>query len=473
MTVPEKPVLLIDDEEQILISYSMILKTAGMDNVITVRDSDKVMGLLQEQEVSVIVIDLIMPRISGIELLNKIKKDYPEVPVVVMTATSEIEIAIDCMKEGAFDYLIKPVEKSRFIGSISKALEIRALQDEVTNLKEHLLSEQLTQETAFAPIISRSSKMFAIFHYVEAIARSNRPVSICGETGVGKELLARAIYDVSGLKGDFVAVNVAGLDDTMFSDTLFGHRKGAYSGADSNRSGLVVKAAGGVLMLDEIGDLNENSQLKLLRLLEERQYYPLGSDIAQSSDVHIITTTNRDLKDMVSRGEFRKDLYFRLCTHSIMMPPLRDRPEDIPLLFEHFLDDASLALSKKKPSYPEELITLLSGYYFPGNIRELQTMTVDAVARHQQGKLSMNVFKEVIKQNHNYFSPSFVSLKISKDHMNVSGDRGRFPTLKESETFLISEALKRSNGNQGIAAELLGISRQALNKRLNRSEQSS
>ncbi len=473
MTAPEKPVVLIDDEEQILISYSMILKTAGLDNVITVQDSEKVMGMLREKEVSVIVIDLIMPRLSGVELLHAIKKEYPRVPVIVMTATSDIEIAIDCMKEGAFDYLIKPVEKSRFIGSIGKALEIMALQDEVSNLKEHFFAEQLTNQTAFAPIITGSSKMLSIFHYIEAIARSDRPVCISGETGTGKELLARAIYDVSGLKGEYVAVNVAGLDDTMFSDTLFGHKKGAYSGADSSRDGLIVKASGGVLMLDEIGDLNENSQLKLLRLLEERQYYPLGSDIAQSSDVQIITTTNRDLIYMISKGEFRKDLYYRLCTHSIYVPPLRDRLEDIPLLFEHFLDDTSRSLLKKKPAYPGELVALLSGYQFPGNIRELQTMTVDAVARHKQGKLSMTVFKEAINQNHERLRPSYGSMEIFKDAMNVSGDRKRFPTLKESETFLISEALKRSNGNQGIAADLLGISRQALNKRLKRSEQPS
>ena len=390
-----------------------------------------------------------------------------------MTATSDIEIAVDCMKEGAFDYLIKPVEKSRFTGTINKALEIRALQDEVSNLKEHLFSDQLTHQKAFAPIITGSSKMLSIFRYVEAIARSNRPVYIYGETGVGKELLARAIYEVSGLKGDFVAVNVAGLDDTMFSDTLFGHRKGAYSGADSNREGLIVKASGGVLMLDEIGDLNESSQLKLLRLLEERQYYPLGSDIAQSTDVHIVATTNRDLNEMVTKGEIRKDLYYRLCTHAIKIPPLRDRPEDIQLLFEHFLDDASRSFSKKKPSYPEQLLTLLSGYHFPGNIRELQTMTYDAVARHKQGKLSMHVFKEVIKQNHDYVGPSCNSPDIMKDALHVRRDIDRLPTLKESETLLISEALKRSNGNQGIAAELLGISRQALNKRLKRSESSS
>jgi len=176
---------------------------------------------------------------------------------------------------------------------------------------------------------------------------------------------------------------------------------------------------------------------------------------------------------MVSKDQFRKDLYYRLCTHAIEIPPLRDRQEDIEDLFEFFLGQAAQALSKNKPSYPEELITLLSGYNFPGNIRELQTMIIDAVARHNQGKLSMNVFKEIIKENHEHLSPSYDSLDIFQSATNVSKDIGKFPTLKESETFLISEALKRSKGNQGIAAELLGISRQALNKRLKRSEQSS
>ncbi len=471
MNVPKKPVILVDDEEQILISYSMILRTAGMDNVITVQDSEKVMALLEDKDVSVIVIDLIMPRLSGVELLNEIKIDYPNIPVIVMTATNDIEMAVDCMKKGAFDYMVKPVEKRRFISSIEKAIVIQSLQDEVTHLKKHLLSEKLINRDAFSSIITNSRKMMAIFHYVEAIAGSDRPVCISGETGVGKELLARAIYDVSGLDGEFIAVNVAGLDDTMFSDTLFGHKKGAYSGADNDRDGLIARAEGGMLMLDEIGDLNGNSQLKLLRLLEERQYYPLGSDIIRKSDVRIIATTNRDMKSMVSDGTFRKDLFYRLCTHAIQIPALRDRIEDIPSLVDHFINESSLSLSKTRPSCPAELISLLSGYGFPGNIRELQTMIFDAVARHRSGKLSLSVFRKIINQNQMTTQPVFNPLENGEGSEKPE-QSDKFPTLKESEAHLISEALKRSGGNQRLAAEMLGMSRQALNKRLRRSERS-
>ncbi|UCH80864.1 MAG: sigma-54-dependent Fis family transcriptional regulator [Nitrospiraceae bacterium] len=471
MAVSEKPVVLVDDEDQILLSYSTILKTAGMDNIITIQDSKKVMPFLMDHEASVVVLDLIMPHLSGGELLNKIKNDYPNIPVIVMTAINDIEMAVNCMKAGAFDYLVKPVEKSRFISSLHKAFEILELQVEVCNLKHHLLSEQLNNREAFSSIITQSRKMISVFHYIEAIAGSDRPVCISGETGVGKELLARATYNISGRTGYFVAVNVAGLDDTMFSDTLFGHKKGAFSGADSDRDGLIAKAGGGSLMLDEIGDLNEHSQLKLLRLLEERQYYPLGSDVSHKSNVRIIATTNKDLKNMVANGRFRKDLYYRLCTHLIQIPPLRERLEDIPLLLDHFLDEASLTLSKRKPYYPDELITLLSGYHFPGNIRELQTMIVDAVARHKSGKLSMGTFKHKIRQNDEAVPTHFISSEKGK-LSETPGQSGVLPTLKESEAYLISEALKRSEGNQRRAAEMLGISRQALNKRLKRSEQS-
>jgi DNA-binding NtrC family response regulator len=462
------PVLLIDDEKQILLSYSLVLRTAGINDVFTIEDSRKVMPFLGKKDMAVIVLDLIMPYISGCELLAKIKNEFPHVPVIVMTATNDLSIAVDCMREGAYDYLVKPVEKNRFISSVKKALELRALRDEVSFLKHHLLTDQLEHEEAFKPIITNSKKMMSIFHYVEAISKTNRPICIYGETGVGKELLAKSIYNLSGLEGKFVAVNVAGLDDTVFSDTLFGHKKGAYTGADSDRDGLIVKASGGILLLDEIGDLSSSSQIKLLRLLEESKYYPLGSDIPEKSTVRIIATTNRDLMDKIHKGQFRKDLYYRLCAHSVYIPPLRERLEDIPLLFEHFLKSAANSLKKKIPAYPSELITLLSNYNYPGNIREIQAMIFDAIAQHRSGKLSMKSFKEFIKQKGELTQPVFLSQE--QDSSLLSSISGKFPTLKETEAFLISEALKRSNGNQGIAATLLGITRQALNKRLNRVE---
>ncbi|RJQ14682.1 MAG: sigma-54-dependent Fis family transcriptional regulator [Nitrospiraceae bacterium] len=468
MSNSKRPVLLVDDEDQILLSYSLILRTSGIDDVLTVNDSRQVFNHLDKQDISAVVLDLVMPYVSGTELLVKITHDYPQIPVIVMTATNELEMAIDCMKGGAFDYLVKPVEKSRFVSSVQKALEVRALRDEITSLKKHLLSDSLKNREAFSPYISNSKKIHAVFRYVEAIAELKRPVCICGETGVGKELLAGIIHTVSGLKGDFVAVNVAGLDDTMFSDTLFGHKKGAFTGADQSRKGLVAKAAGGVLLLDEFGDLNESSQLKLLRLIEEQKYYPLGSDTAERSDVRIIAATNRDIENQIAAGNFRRDLYYRLCAHSIYIPPLRERPEDVPLLLEHFLELASNSLGKKRPSCPKELLTMLTSYSFPGNVRELQAMVFDAVAQHESGMLSLNGFRQFMK--HKNLTVRTVVTAQADGNLSLFKNNGRLPTLGEAEDILISEALKRAQGNQGIAASLLGITRQALNKRIKRKE---
>ena len=189
--------------------------------------------------------------------------------------------------------------------------------------------------------------MSSIFQYCEVVAKSQQPVIIIGETGVGKELIAKAIHDLSGLRGKFVPVNVAGLDDNMFSDTLFGHKKGAFTGADQTRSGLIAQASGGTLFLDEIGDLAELSQVKLLRLLQEQEYYPVGSDIPMVSDARIIAATNRDLRKLTEAGKFRNDLYFRLCAHQVHIPPLRERLDDIPVLLDHFLDEAAKTFKKK------------------------------------------------------------------------------------------------------------------------------
>jgi DNA-binding NtrC family response regulator len=458
------PILLVDDEQQILFSYSLMLRGAGMENILTIKDSRKVLPLLAKQNVAVIILDLIMPHISGTELLTKIKLEFPHIPVIVMTALNELEKAVECMKCGASDYLVKPVEESRFISSIQKALELRDLRNEITSLKKHLLTGELEHRAAFSSIITRSKKMLAIFHYIEAIAKSQKPVLITGETGVGKELIAKAIHEVSGLKGAHIAVNVAGLDDTMFSDTLFGHKKGAYTGADRDREGLIVKAAEGTLLLDEIGDLSISSQVKLLRLLEEKIYYPLGSDLPEKSNARIIACSNQDIQKQMSEGKFRRDLYYRLCAHHIHIPPLRERLQDIPLLLDYFLEEASKSLKKKKPTPSPELITLLSNYHYPGNIRELQAMVYDAVAQHESGKLSLDTFKRFMKQKGPTPQPQ-LSLPANNE-VSLLEIFGHFPTLKEVEDYVINEALKCSDGNQGKAAALLGITRQALNQRL-------
>lgn len=457
------PVLLVDDEPQILKSFSVMLRSYGISRILTIDDSREVIPALEKEQVSVIVLDLSMPYVSGIELLTEINHSFPHIPIIIMTAMNELETAVECMKAGAFDYLVKPVERSRFETCMERALEVCMLRNEVTSLKRHLLMGDLDNEEAFSSIVTLNKKMRAVFQYVEVIGVSQQPVLITGETGVGKELFAKAVHDISGRKGEFVAVNVAGLDDTMFSDTLFGHKKGAYTGAGDAREGLISRASKGTLFLDEIGDSNETSQVKLLRLLQEQKYYPLGSDIPKKSDVRIVVATNQDLPKLIAEGKFRKDLYYRLRAHQISIPPLRERQDDIPLLLNHFLGEAARSMKKRKPTPPPELITLMQTYHFPGNIRELQAMVYDAVARHKSGVLSMESFRDVIGLERS----SKQSEASAKEETHPYTPE-LFPTLKEAEDRLISNALELSKGNQGVAASLLGITRQALNKRLKR-----
>lgn len=468
--LPDSCVVLVDDDPQILLGSSIILKRSGMINVVTIQDSRELMPYLSSNNVSAVVLDLTMPYKSGTELLPDIKHAFPNLQVIVMTAVEELDTAISCMKYGALDYLVKPVDEPRLISAVRRAVEVFNLKNEVNLLKEHLLSGKISDEEAFDSITTQSSKMRSIFKYIEAIARTNQPVLISGETGSGKELIARAIHKASARNGEFVAVNIAGVDDAFFSDMLFGHKRGAFSGADTNRDGLIEQAAGGTLFLDEIGDLSESSQTKLLRLLQEQEYYPIGSDTAKRSDARIVVATNCDLNQHMSEKKFRKDLYFRLRSHQINLPPLRERSEDIPLLAAQFLKDASEEMGKKMPSPPAELFNLLSAYHFPGNVRELRAMIFDAVACHKTGVLSMQSFKSYIGSISNGRLDSAPANSEDKN-LHIEMTRG-FPTLKEVQQYLINEALKRSGGNQGIAASLLGITRQALNKRLNKNGQS-
>jgi len=461
---PQLPILMVDDEMQTLNSFDFVLRSASMNHTIRCQDSRKVMAIFSEQEIEVMLLDLSMPYVSGEELLSMVTKDFPEVPIIVVTGSNDVETAVRCMKSGAFDYMVKPVEKSRLVSGVRRAIEIRELQRENKWLRAHVLSDRLEHPEIFSEIITNSPAMKSIFQYIEAISPSPQPVLITGETGVGKELVAKAIHRLSHRTGPFVPVNVAGLDDNVFADTLFGHRKGAFTGADQTRSGMVEQASGGTLFLDEIGDLSLASQVKLLRLSQDGEFFALGSDVAKRSDARVLVATNQDLEFLQSSGRFRKDLYYRLCAHHVHLPPLRERREDLPLLIDYFLETASQTLGKKKPTPPMELFTLLSTYHFPGNVRELQSMILDAVSSHQSGKLSLEVFKSYIRQKHPAFDVDSKPLPPGEDMLISFSDQ--LPTLKKAEQSLISEALKRAKGNQAIAAQMLGITRQALNKRL-------
>ena len=464
--ISQLPILLVDDEPSLLRSASLLLRAAGMAPILTLEDSRLVLSRLAEDTIGVVVLDLTMPYLSGQALLEQITANYPDIPAIVMTATHDLETAVQCMQAGAIDYLAKPVDKNRLVSSVRRALELRALREEVCSLKERLLSDTPHQPEAFAEIVTQNPTMQALFRYVEAIARSPQPVLITGETGTGKELMARAVHRLAAPRGDFVAVNVAGLDDQVFSDTLFGHTRGAFTGADRPRDGLITCAEEGTLFLDEIGDLAAVSQVKLLRLLQEGTYYPLGADRPRQSRARLVVATNRDVVQDVHTGTFRKDLYYRLRAHHLQLPPLRARRDDLALLVNHCLAKAAAALHKPVPTPPLALYQLLNTYTFPGNVRELEAMVFDAVARHQGGSLSLQAFKDAIEAER----PLRAGDRLSAAALPSLGpwDAEPLPTLHEAEEALMAAALRQAAGNQGVAAGLLGLSRQALNKRLRR-----
>ena len=461
---PLQPLVIVDDEPEILTSYDTILRYGGFDHIITYTDGRKVLSLLAEKEIELLVLDLSMPHKNGEELLREVNHNFPQIPVIIVTGTDEVETAVRCMKMGAFEYLVKPINGDRLIITVSRAIAYRELERENRSLKKKLLARVVENPEAFSDIITQDPIIKGIFQYIEAIATSPKPVLITGETGVGKELFARTIHALSGRRGPFVATNVAGLDDTLFTDTLFGHTKGAYTGAESRRSGLVEKASGGTFLLDEIGDLSPASQIKLLRLLQECEYFPIGEDLPRQADTRILATTNRDILPLKEKGLFRNDLFYRFCTHRIVIPPLRERPCDLPLLLEHFLEKAARLLGKKKPATPPELIVLLETYHFPGNVRELEAMVFDAMSLHEKGVMSMDVFKRhisggsVCPRNETGLENSSLGSSV------VFPDR--LPSIKEMSLVLVDEAMRRSKGNIPIAAALLKISHQALRKRL-------
>jgi len=465
----ESSILIIDDDKQFLQSTEAILNSNHIGPVIQCRDHQKVLSLLEDQTIGVVLLNINMQKDAGWALLPVVYESCPDTPVLVVSEINTVETAVHCMQLGAFDYLVKPVGDARLVGGVRRALELRYIQLENTLLRRYLLSGKLEHPEAFEELITGNHQMRSLFQYLEAVAETALPILITGETGTGKELFARAIHLISGRSGKFVAVNVAGVDDQLFSDTLFGHIKGAYTGAVQDRKGLIELAAGGTLFLDEIGDLKPESQVKLLRLLQEAEYMPLGADTPKSTDARIVVATNRDIEAMQSDESFRKDLYYRLKAHQIQIPPLRDRRDDIPLLMNHFLGKAASVLGKRKPTPPRELSTLLMTYHFPGNVRELEGMIFDAVSQHKSGVLSMDTFRQII-------TPRTIS-DSTAENADIQPIPGSvqfgypLPTLKEAEQQLIAEAINRSENNQTIAARMLGISRRALNNRLQRAKE--
>jgi DNA-binding NtrC family response regulator len=436
---------------------------AGFDNVVTCQESRRALAILRRQQASVVLLDLNLPHLDGEALLPQISAEFPNIPIIIVTGTIDVETAVRCMKSGAFDYIVKPVEESRLLAAIHQALKFLELNQENKALRDHLSEDRLGHPEKFEAIVTNSPAMLKLFRYIESIAATAQPVLIRGETGVGKELIARAIHGLSGRKGEFVAVNVAGLDDNVFSDTLFGHVKGAFTGAESRRRGLIERAAGGTLFLDEIGDLSHGSQVKLLRLLQEKEYMPIGHDIARQTDARIIASTHADLWALQQENRFRKDLHYRLRTHRILVPPLRQRKEDLSLLADHFLAEAARNLGKPKPLPTPKVLELIQAYDFPGNVRELQAIIFDALVQHRSGDLPHGVIQNHITRGRQAEGTLTHDPSTATAAVTFSDP---LPTIKEATRLLIETALKRTGNNQSQAAAMLGISQQALSKRL-------
>jgi len=459
---PAFGILLVDDEMPWLRSLSLTLEgPAGLTNLHLCQDSREALTALDEKNIGLVLLDLTMPHLSGEELLERIVTDYPHVRVIILSGMNQLETAVRCMRLGAFDYFVKTVEEERLADGVRRAVRMIELEQENLAIRSRLQRSRLDSPEVFSEIVTRHPDMRARFQYLEAVAPSSQPVMITGESGVGKELFARAIHQLSSNRGELVSVNVAGLDDNVFADTLFGHIRGAYTGAETLRKGMVEAASGGTLLLDEIGDLNTASQVKLLRLLQDGEYYPLGSDQPRKMSARVVVATHADLDKKIREGSFRRDLYYRLMAHHVHVPPLRDRKEDIPLLLEHFLHKSAVGLGKKVPTPPPELAVLLTTYSFPGNVRELEAMVHDAVTLHQGGILSMKTFAERIGGSIRDPRPG-----ICPGEANPFDQMIELPSLQQAGKYLVEAALHRSAGNQSVAARLLGISQPALSKRL-------
>ncbi len=456
-------VLFVDDNADFLEEIRFVLLSNSICEIVTLTDSSQVLAELGKGIYATLFLDWIMPGVSGADLLPVITQKFPNIPVIIMTGVRDVETVVSCMKQGAMDYITKPLDSSRLISSINNAFKILELSNLNQQLQNYLLGDPIAQPDIFKDILTHSEKMLSIFKLVETIAPSRYPVLITGETGVGKELIAHAVHKASGLHGGFTPLNVAGIDAQMFEDTLFGHKRGAFTGANELRQGLIDKAQGGTLFLDEIGDLAPESQIKLLRLLQENEYYRLGSDVLLKSNARIIVASNRDFKKLVAEGSFREDLYHRICYHKLHIPPLRERREDILPLVDHYINAAAKGMGKNPPRVATELRWLLEEYDYPGNVRELINMVSSAVVVNKSGLLAQSDFPDLAVKSKTMIE---AGIRAANSQYSLHVVFPAFPSMVQIEKLMLEEALKLTGGKKGPAADLLGVCRQTVRKKL-------
>jgi len=442
---PRPRILVVDDEQSLREMLRIVLRRDGYD-VIVAKNGREAIDLLEKEPIDLLLSDIRMPDINGVEVLRSAKAANRDVVAFMMTAYASTDSAVEAMRLGAVDYFTKPFSMDELRLKVRQHLETHRLKQENV-----LLKRALGTAHEFSNIIGRSEAMLAVFKMIETIARTNSTVLLTGESGTGKELAARAIH-FNSLRRDrpFVALNCGAMPETLLESELFGHVRGAFTSADTNKKGLVETAERGTIFLDEIGEMNGTMQVKLLRVLQERTFRRLGGTEEVPADIRVITATNRDLEQLVADGRFREDLYYRINVISIPLPPLRDRREDIPLLADHFLAKFSAEMKKAVLSISREAMELLMAYGWRGNVRELENVIERAVALEQTPAVLPESLPLVVRGGTDPRAAEATDLPTE----GIDLERHVEDIYRDH----IVQALKRAGGVQVKAAELLGMS---------------
>lgn len=442
-------ILIVDDEENIREALREALEGYGY-NLATAENSEKALQLLQVKQFHLVLLDLILADQNGMQLLRQIKKKSPQTEVVMITAYGTVETAVEALREGAYDYITKPIQLKRLRSYVQRILRATQLEEENKRLRR-----QLRQEQEYQSIVGCSAALMEILDLLDQVAPTDVPVLIQGETGTGKELIARAIHQRSiRAHGPFVTMNCGALPSELFESELFGYEKGAFTGAQNRKKGRYEMADGGTLFLDEVAEMALSSQVDFLRLLEEGRFHRLGSTEAQSVDVRVIAATNKELLKLCNEGRFREDLYFRLNVVRIDVPALRERKEDIPLLVEHFLEEFSEKYGRPHLKIAQSALDAMMSYDWPGNIRELKNSLERSVVLCRGNEIRADSFP---------FCRSFEEKQKNGEHERPL--QGNYPmdwTLEQIERHHIEKVLAHFNGHRRQTAKALGISERDL-----------
>jgi DNA-binding NtrC family response regulator len=441
----KQKILVVEDEDKLRRVVQLQLNAAGFD-VEQARTAEEALPLLDRADL--VLTDLRLPGMSGLEMLSLIQRQNSRAPVVMMTAHGSIETAVEAMKAGAVDFLLKPFSLDHLMTVVNKALEVRGLRDENTKLKE-----ELGRRYEFDNIIGRSTQMQEIFAAVLRVAPTRATVLLTGESGVGKDLIARAIHFHSPRKDrPLVKINCSALPENLMESELFGYEKGAFTGANVSKPGKFEQADTGTVFLDEIGDVPQAVQVKLLRVLQEREFERLGSNKTQRVDIRMIAATNQDLRAALEEGTFREDLYYRLNVVALEIPPLRARKVDIPYLANHFIHKLAPDSGSQVESITPAAMDLLLDHSWPGNVRELENV----------------IERSLVMATGRQLDAKDIKLDVPRNRPAVNGELAlpEGMSLEQYEQELIRQALKKADGNKSRAARLLGLTRNALRYRL-------